>query len=80
MSRRYLLWLLTGLLLIGLLAGVSGCKEEEETFPREETLKSEGTPPAEAPKAGPETTAATDTVDFEEQEGVPQESPSQLDE
>ena len=34
MARRYLLWLLTGLLLTGLLAGVSGCKEEKEAFPR----------------------------------------------
>jgi hypothetical protein len=78
MARRLLTCLLCLASLALLAVGFSGCKEEKAT-PQEKTApQQEKTPPSET--EGEKTPQVPeDTLDFEEEEGVQQESPPQYD-
>jgi len=75
MSRRCMVWILCVLLLTAAVLGFAGCKEEEEAL-QQETAEEQAAPGATMS----DTTDMEDkTGDFEEEEGVQQESPSQYD-
>jgi|GEM_PF-7071890 len=63
-------WFLSGLLLVVMVTGVPGCKEEKEEAVQKETTGA---------KAPAEEKTSPDTALFEEEEGVEQESESYQD-
>ncbi len=77
MTRRCLVWIVCGLFLALACLGLVGCKEEEGTVQQETAAESEET----VSKAATPDTARIEnkTGDFEEEEGVQQESSSQYD-
>ena len=77
MTRRCLVWILCGLLLTIFLLGILACKEDEGTV-QQETTAEEGQTTSGTTMS--DTTGLQDeTGDFEEEEGVEQESPPQYD-
>jgi hypothetical protein len=78
MGRRCFTLLIGFLLLAFLAIGLPGCKEEKAA-PQGETAEQQEAPTVEEEKTGEATTAPKDTLDFEEEEGVEQESPPQYD-
>jgi hypothetical protein len=78
MGRRCLVWILCGLLLMTAVAGLLGCKEEEEALQEKETAAQEEQ--VASGTAMSDTSGMEDqTGEFEEEEGVQQESPPQYD-
>jgi len=77
MTRRCLAWILCLVFLMTAVLGSLGCKEEEGTVPQEPSTEQGQTAPE---TAAPDTTGAEGTSgDFEEEEGVQQQSPPQYD-
>ncbi len=77
MTRRCLVWILCGLFLITAVFGGLGCKEEEEAIQQDTAAEEQQAAPGAALS---DTTSMEDkTGDFEDQEGVQQESPPQYD-
>jgi hypothetical protein len=77
MTRRCLVWILTVFLFVAASLSVQGCKEEQKATSNDQSAGQEAvTPESQAP----DTTSMTkESNDFEEQEGVQQESPPQYD-
>jgi len=77
MTGRHLVWILCGLFLITTVLGFLGCKEEEGAMQQETTAEEK---PAASGTAMSDTTGMEDKIgDFEEEEGVQQESSPQYD-
>jgi len=76
-TKRCLVWILCGLVLITVVLGALGCKEEEEVI-QQNTAAEEGQTASGTTMS--DTTGMEDKAgDFEEEEGVQQESPPQYD-
>jgi hypothetical protein len=76
-ARQCIIWTLCGLVLLALVAGGLSCKEEEGEITEGETVEQETV--ATETKEPAEEKTGQETPDFEEEEGVEQESPPQYD-